>query len=62
MGRMSAYTGKPVTWEQAELEAGHVPGEPDVGHEPAGAAGAVRRQDAADLGAAYSCTARTTTE
>jgi len=36
MGRMSAYTGQRVTWEGAELERGHLPGEPDLGHEPAG--------------------------
>ena len=29
MGRMSAYTGKAVTWEQAlELQARHLPQEP----------------------------------
>ncbi len=32
MGRMSAYTGKAVTWEQAlELQARHLPQEPRVG-------------------------------
>ena len=32
MGRMSAYTGKAVTWEQAlELEARHLPQDPRMG-------------------------------
>ena len=39
MGRMSAYTGKAVTWEKAlELEARHLPQEPAMGAlaDPAG--------------------------